>query len=145
MKHLRQAFASRQLNDTLKKAKLCLHDDVAQDLGDLGVEIWNTAIKEQLDHRYKLCAYIVLVKHYQANQDMKTNVKIVGLAGRIVHNLIPEESHYVYGLCMDRLEAILKHYTGKEPRQGIIGEILPLMHYKLQTSYENKELSLIHI
>eukprot|EP00834_Sanchytrium_tribonematis_P001427 NODE_35_length_36362_cov_0.944434.p3 type:complete len:647 gc:universal NODE_35_length_36362_cov_0.944434:21361-23301(+) len=149
MNQLKEAFSNKDINLLLKRCKLVLNSsgNDAKDLNSLGVEIWNSAVKLQLDKRYKICAFILMAAYFKDSYDFKSSIKLIAMAGRLLAESEKTDCDYIYGLVSNRIDQTLGMLKAKNKYQKFVADIVPILLYKLKQGWFENDLSIsiLHI
>eukprot|EP00835_Amoeboradix_gromovi_P004465 NODE_349_length_10402_cov_0.251286.p2 type:complete len:652 gc:universal NODE_349_length_10402_cov_0.251286:10048-8093(-) len=142
MEQLRQLFKARDLTSTLKNCKLLLNSSkLSTNLEDVGIEIWNTTIKQKLNPQFKLCAFILFLKSYQDKHDTKSHLKLLAMASRLINELNQADKEYIYQSCLPRLEIVIGMLATKSIHISALDQILSLIFDRLEIGWSSNNLT----
>ena len=142
MERIQHFFKEKNSTETLKLCKLALNSTkVDPTLEQLAIEIWNTAIKQNLDARFKLCAFILFLKCYENKNDSKTQLKVISIASRMINELDADEKEFVQMSCADKVTHLFGVLSSNSIHKDACDQMIPLILSKLEQEWQTDHLS----
>ena len=142
MEQLRSLFKARDLSTSLKHCKLFLNaSKIDPNLEQLGIEMWNTAVKQNLNPQFKLCAFILFLRVYQDKTDSKSHLKLLAMASRLMNESTQSDKDYIYQLCTGRLEIIIGMLSTSTLHANALDQVLPVILNRLETGWTENDLA----